>query len=51
MAGLPGLRLPNWRDVEARDDTVWQGADLRIDTAFADPEVAAARIAAKMEDA
>ncbi|MCA0995650.1 hypothetical protein [Alloyangia pacifica] len=48
---MRGLRRPGWRVVEARDDTVWQGTDLRIDTALADPEVAAARIAAKMEDA
>ncbi|WP_157373928.1 hypothetical protein [Salipiger sp. CCB-MM3] len=45
------MRRSHWSDVGAIDDTVWQGTDQRIDTALANPEVAAARIAAKMEDA
>lgn len=49
VADVAGLVLPDWRAVQARDYIAWQDADLRIDTALADPEVVAARIAARME--
>lgn len=41
IADVPGLVLPDWEKVAARDYSPWLDADLRIDTVLTPPEVAA----------
>lgn len=48
-AEVPGLALPDWAAVCARDYTRWDAAMLRLDLAALSPEDAAARIAQDME--
>lgn len=43
-ADVPGLVLPNWEKVVARDYSPWLDADLRMDTARTPPDVSAGRI-------
>lgn len=45
---VPGLALPDWTKVQARDYTPWTEAALRLDTAHCTPASAAETIAGAM---
>ena len=48
LSDIPGLRLPSWHDVLAREYEPWDSADLVIDTAFEETDLSVARIYAAL---
>ncbi len=48
VGDVPGLGLPNWEEVQAREYEPWRSNRLVIDTASTSPEQAAAAIRAAM---
>ncbi|MFW5639912.1 MAG: hypothetical protein ACOC0H_01960, partial [Thermodesulfobacteriota bacterium] len=48
---LPGLRLPTWKEVTARDYQPWQENRLRLDTAGENVDASVARLLEMLRDA
>lgn len=48
VVDVPGLRLPNWEQVQSRRYEPWSSPPLRVDTALLDVESAVARITAAL---
>ncbi|WP_138468275.1 AAA family ATPase [Poseidonocella sp. HB161398] len=46
--GVPGLAMPDWAAVEARDYEPWEAADLRIDTGITGVAEAVAAIRSRL---
>ncbi len=44
VVNVPGLKLPDWQAIQAREYEAWDSADLRIDTSTASPHDAASLI-------
>ena len=44
VVNVPGLKLPDWQAIQAREYEAWDSADLRIDTSTTSPHDAASLI-------